>query len=499
MIVEWTTVAMLTAYVQAAPAESIRIWIGMFGAEHPQPPTLEVNGSPRPHQVVDALRPIRDSITGPGGQPVNHRAIIQLSGLEPATPYRVTIVWGHQRYTLSTTTLPKALPHKLEGTFNVLLCSCYSQPEDAAGLLGDVVSQIMLRPHLTLMLGDQIYGDLPLSENFPDDDAGVARKIGMKYFRNWTSSQLATGGLEPVLTRAPVMCVADDHEYWNNYPFTQTQLPKTWTSAGRKQWRKVAEALYEDYELAGSAGGAQRLDIDPLKILVVDMRSRRDDKFEQLVPPQTLTDMKTWAEDLIQAKRDGTPAFGLIASGQALFSTPADESRRTTMDAELGNYAQFENDIMPVLESLSDEGIPVVYVTGDVHWGRVSQRRDRFTHRPMLYEVIASPSRMIRTPFVDAAKEARARVGGMFGKPDPWPRHSEAPPVPDPWGKRRNFRLECDVKSRRGHMQRGDHVAVMSFAKAAGGVDFTVSFYAITEDKTLAASESTHPFELRIN
>jgi phosphodiesterase/alkaline phosphatase D-like protein len=490
---------MLTAYAQAAPAGVLRVWIGLFGMEHPQPLTIEIDGQPHAHEVVDALRPIRDCVMGAGGKPLNHRAILQVPDLQPGMPYRVSIISGDERFTLSTHTLPNELPQKLDGTFNILLCSCYSQPEDAAGLLGTVVSQIMLRPHLTLMMGDQIYGDLPISENLPEDAAGVARKIGMKYFRNWTSSQLASGGLAPVLTRAPVICVADDHEYWNNYPYAQTQLPKTWTKEGRAQWGDVAKALYEDYELAGSAGGVQRLDIDPLKLIVVDMRSRRDDKFDQLIPPQTLADIKTWAADLIQAKNDGKPAFGLLSSGQALFAAPASESERTKMDAELGNYTQFENEIMPVLDTLADAGIPVVYITGDVHWGRVSQRRDRLTNRPMLYEVIASPSRMIRTPVLDAAKEAKARLGGLFGKADPWPRHSEAPPVPDPWGSKRNFQLQCDVKSRWGHVQRGDHIAVMSLAKSAGGVDFEVTYYAVTQDKALAKSVTTRTFELRLN
>ena len=484
---------MLSAYVQAGPPDSITVWIGLFGLVDPTPPTLELDGAAVAHQVLDALRPIRDAVASDQGKPLDHRTVLRVSGLEPGTPYALTVVHGDERYTLSTATLPDAIPQKLDGAFNVLLCSCYSQPEDASGLLGAIVSQIKVKPHLTLMLGDQIYGDLPVDEDLPADDAGVARKLGAKYFRNWASGQLQCGGLESVLTRAPALCVADDHEYWNNYPFKQAQLPKTWTSEGREQWARIARELYEDYELAGSAGGTQRLDIHPLSLLVVDMRSLRDADFGMLVPPETLAEMRRWADDLIDSKKAGRPTFGVLASGQALFSAPASESDRVKIDAELGNYAQFGDHIMPIFESLAAEEIPVVYITGDVHWGRVARRVVQTTQRPLLYEVIASPSRMIRTPFVDAAREAKARIGGLFGRSGQWPRHSEPPAVPDPWGGNRNYRIEYDPQ----YGKRGDHIAIISFARAGGGVDFSVTYYGVSEDKALARSLTTPTYELR--
>jgi hypothetical protein len=490
---------MLAAYVQAGPPDQLQIWVGIFDNEHPAAPELTVNGRRMAAQVVAPLHPIRDSMLGPGGRPINHRTIVRLDGREAGTPYDVKISAAGETISLATKTLPKRLPATLEGTFNVLLCSCYSQPEDASGLLGTVVSQIMQRPDLTLMLGDQIYGDLPIMEDLPDDDAGVAQTIGEKYRRNWLSLQLESGGLATVLGRAPVLCVADDHEYWNNYPYQQKQLPKTWEDAGRKQWRKVATALYEDYQLAGQAGGTQRVDIDPLKIITVDMRSGRDEDFERLVCSRTMREIHQWADEIVKAKQAGEPAFGLFTSGQALFTTPTEESRRKSVDAELGNYTQFAKEIVPVFDRLAAEHIPVIYVTGDVHWGRISHAIDSRSGRVAIYEVIASPSRLIRIPVVDAAKEAAAWAGGIFGKAKPWPRHSDADPVPPRLSEAPHFRIERDLDARRGHAQRGDHVAVMSFAAAGGGLDFTVSYYPISEDKVIGAPQEVGPFELRIN
>ena len=487
---------MLIAYAQVGPSGAVQVWVGIFGIANPQQPTIDAGG-PGQLKVLSPLRPIRDSMTDAAGRPLNHRAILQLTGLQPGTSYRVEVRAGAETRSITTRTLPDALPQKLDGAFNILLCSCYSQPEDASGLMGSVVSQIMLRPHMTMMLGDQIYGDLPIFEDLPAASAGVAQKLGEKYLRNWASTQLETGGLGRVLSRAPVVCVADDHEFWNNYPFAQTQLPKTWTAPGRAQWKAAAQSLYEDYQLAGAAGGAQRIDVDPLKILVVDMRSRRDEKFKDLVPPGTAAEIAKWEAALLTERAANKPAFGLLSSGQALFATPTAKSKREGEDAEMSNYAQFDTLLVPTLERLSAVGIPVVYVTGDVHWSRVAQARDVRSERLMVYEVIASPSRLIRIPALDAAKEALANLNGIFGKAKPWPRHSDADKVPKRLGESSFFRLECDLETKWGYARPGDQVAMMSFCKAGAGIDFSVTYYAVTDDKALGKSEMTRTYELR--
>ena len=448
-------------------------------------------------QIVSPLRPIRDAVTDEAGRPLNHRAILRIAGLEPGTSVSLEVRAGDEARVLDGRALPAALPQKLEGTFNVLLCSCYSQPEDASGLTGSVVSQIKLRPDMTMMLGDQIYGDLPIFEDLPGDPAGVMQTLGQKYMRNWASSELGTGGLAQVFSRAPAVCVADDHEFWNNFPFTQTQLPATWTEEGRERWREAARGLYEDYQLEGPAGGAQRIDIDPLKMLVVDMRTLRDEEFGRLVPDPTVQEIARWEKALIDERAANRPAFGLLSSGQTLFAAPASESKRKVADAELSNYAQFDALLVPTLERLSAAGIPVIYVTGDVHWGRVAQGRDVQSDRLMLYEVIVSPSRLIRVPVLDSFKEFGAGIGGLFGKSNPWSRHADTDVVPKRLGQSTRFRLECDLLTKWGYGRKGDQVAVMSFNRAGSGIDFCVTYFPITDDKALGKSEMTRTYELR--
>lgn len=489
----------LTAYVPQVDPAFLQLWVGLFDTENPPAQLgIRLDGVDTKYEEVAPLRPIRDSMTGPNGQPVNHRTVVRIPANRRGRSYRIEITADTESFELLTNTLPAAVPQALDGTFNVLLCSCYSQPDDAGGLLGKTVEQIKLRPQLTLMLGDQIYGDLPLFEDLPDDAAGVARKLGAKYRRNWALSQLGPAGLGPVLARAPVVCVADDHEFWNNYPFKQTQLPHTWTDGGRRQWGDVARALYDDYQMPGPHMGAQRIDIDPLKILVVDLRCDRDEVFDRLENEQPAVGAVTrWADDLIEAKNGNQPAIGVLCSGQALFVNAAEESKRVSVDAEMANYTEFAQRLMPEIEKLADRGITVIYITGDVHWGRVSQGLDVRSNRTLLYEVISSPARLITTPVLDSAKTKLNAIKGIFGKADPWPRHGNPDPVPDSIGTNGRFRLRCDLASGEGFAQRGDQVSVISFARAGGGVDFSVTYYAISEDKALAKSRSTQIYSIR--
>jgi hypothetical protein len=489
---------MLIAYAQAAPSDRLRIWVGIFDDPNPAPLVLRVDASVYSVVELAALRPIRDGMTDGSHAPLNHRAVYEIVGLEPGRLRQVTVEAGRQKKTVSVSTMPSDLPETFDPWFHVLLCSCYSQPQDASGVLGKTIERIMTRPNLTLMMGDQIYGDLPIKEDLPRDTPGVARTLGAKYLRNWLSSALGTGGLASVLARAPVMCVADDHEYWNNFPFRQAQLPKTWSAGGRDQWEQVARELYEDYQLAGPAGSAQRLDIGPLRMITVDMRTRRDGDLKRLMSDRTASDILDWEQSLRKDRAQGVACFGLLCSGQSLFAPSNSAVERSVVDAEMANYEEFDTLIVPMFERLAEAGIPVLYITGDVHWGRVAQARYRLSHQnqPMIYEVIASPSSLICTPS-DPIKQARARFLELGGDPVEWPLHGKPAEVPDKLGKSTRFQLECDLKSGSGYGRQGNQVAVLSLCKAGGGIDFKVTYYAVSKSDSMMRPHSTPVYSMR--
>lgn len=483
----------ITAYAQAAAPRTIQLWVGVFGTEQPPTPGFTIDRQAVQPIDAPAFHPIRDRQTGPRGGPVNHQGVFRFSVPDAGRAHLVEVTVGGARHRLSTTTLPAEVPAELDGSFNVLLCSCYFQPEDRQGLLGSIVSQIKVQPHLTLMAGDQVYVDLPLFEDLPEEETELARRVGDKYMRNWASTALQCAGLSEVLARAPVVCLPDDHEFWNNYPFPQKQLPATWTPHRREMLQDICLSLYRDYQVGGAQTppGAVRLDVNPLKMLFVDTRCDRDEG-RMLMRPSALAELRRWEADLLADRQAGRAAVGVLASGQALFvDPPRDESKKRSMDAELGNYEQFD-EILQALARLADAGIPVLYLTGDVHWGRVASGVDQRHNRTMLYEVISSPSRLIRVPVADRAKEARNALRGLLGTPDPWPRHSDPDPVPKSLGPGARFKPECQFRLR------GDQVAMVSFTRSGSGVGFRVTYYAISGDKAVAKSITTDTYSLQV-
>ena len=113
--------------------------------------------------------------------------VYEFPELLPDTLYTITVQGGNQSATLETRTLPSAVPTDLDRWLNVLLVSCFHQAEDRQGLAGIIVSQLQVvaRPHLTLLAGDQAYLDLPTLEDFPDDVAWLASKFEQDYTSNW--------------------------------------------------------------------------------------------------------------------------------------------------------------------------------------------------------------------------------------------------------------------------------------------------------------------------
>ena len=104
---------------------------------------------------------------------------------------------------LETRTLPAAVPTALDSWFNVLLVSCFHQAEDRKGLAGIIASQLkaVTRPHLTLLMGDQVYLDLPTLQDFPMTWPGWPGN-SKTITRNWHGPL----GYPHILSAAPCLC-----------------------------------------------------------------------------------------------------------------------------------------------------------------------------------------------------------------------------------------------------------------------------------------------------
>lgn len=477
-------------YPRAAPADRIRIWIGAFEAT--AAPTLkwfldDQPANPGALRQIASVRP--DEMLPPGSAPATlaraFTGVYEFGGLTADTAYAVAVEAGDERVAIETRTLPDAVPAQLDRSLNVLLISCFHAAEDPGGLAGTIVSQLgaTVRPHLTLLAGDQVYLDLPTLQDFRDDVSWLADKFESDYRRNWLL------GYGSVLAAAPSLSVPDDHEYWNNYPHPSPFIGNSLTPDSRSRWRAAAQATYRGFQLGypDELGDRATLDIDPLSLFLADTRSNKDIDRQFTMTERAHQQLDDWVTHVIDRN-----LFGVFLSGQSLFSSSAGEFSGSVGDFELANYGDYGR-LMASLQRLVDAGRPVLCLTGDVHWGRVATTIDLRTGRIGFAEVISSPASLVATVGVDQAKEAGAAIGNVFGSHDPWPRHSN-PEDPPMFLARSIFDKRFTRLKFQG--QRGNHVALLSFRRNGTGLELTVTYWPIHTDPNVRRPVEVEPIKL---
>lgn len=481
----------LFAYNQIGEPDELLIWVGVLGVASPPIVEFEILGqiifaSP---QSID-FEPLGDGVCDIYNRPLNHRAIFKLRWPATSERFAVTVIAGNQHCVLTSKRPAQALPAKNSDSFNLLLSSCYYQPNDKSRALTDLISAIKPAPDFTVLAGDQVYLDLPSLQNLPRDKTRLAQVLGKKYQVNWFSDSFDQPGLAGLLSHGPVLCIADDHEYWNNFPYFQVQLPNTHRPSDRANWRALARRLYEAYQMSpAQSAGYFRQDIAPLSMLFLDGRTHRDDKGVHMFNAQTRAAITEWKKDLLKRKNNHQAAVGLLSSGQALLIEEPGPWGKRVADMEMVNYQDYGL-LKASLNELFAAEIPVLFVTGDVHWGRIVEGKNQ-RGNSVFYEVIASPSRLINTPGSDQINSAKGKIRDLFGDVQTFPRHPEAPE------NLNNIKL-ANLRLTTKHRQQGDHVALLRFNAIPGGLEFSVDYICTDpSEKNRHEHSSSHgPFKL---
>ncbi len=483
----------IALYPRAAPPDRLRVWVGIFQAA--TAPTLNwfLDGNPVAPVALRQIASVRaDDMLPQGVSPDSvsraFTGVYEFNGLTPETLHRVGVQGDEFSEEIEVSTMPDTVPAAIDRSFNVLLVSCFHQAEDRSGLAGTIVSQLKAtsRPHLTLLMGDQVYLDLPTLQNFKDNLAWLAEKFESDYTHNWQEPP----GYAEVLRAAPSVSIPDDHEYWNNFPHPSPIVGNTlFNPAGRDRWRRAAQAMYEGFQLPYPAGLGEAfiLDVPPLSFFLADTRTFKNIDRQFTMSDQAHAQLDAWISQVIAKGH-----FGVFASGQSLFRDPAGAFSGGVGDFELSNYGDYGR-LMTSLSRLADAGRPLICLTGDVHWGRVTEAIDRDSQRRAFVEIISSPSSLVTTIGQDQFKKVGNFFGGLFGKSAPWPRHSDAgkPPVFLASGVLEG-RFSCSAV----HNQRGNHVSLLRFRRHGSGIELNVEYWPISQDAEIGRRVELPPINL---
>ncbi|MCA2980566.1 MAG: alkaline phosphatase D family protein [Myxococcaceae bacterium] len=473
----------LFATTAASPPGTLRLLVTRLAPSAPRAaPALSHGGQALPVAVKRPWTPLRGAV--PPGTKLTPGWSTLLEVPAPAPTARLRVALDADAVEVHAKAVPAALPAAGD-SFNVLLVSCYHRDEDrgVAAAARDLAREDPV--HLVLHLGDQVYLDLPTTEQLPKDPVALADALEAKYRDTFLPDDAASAQLRSL---GPNVALPDDHEYWNNAPHVSYFLENTWRAADRARWWRLGHDLFTGYQgLAEGEGGLPmahlQLDVEPLSFFFANTRSHRQADRSACLSPPTLSALTAWAQGL-RARRH----FGVLVTGQSLLDPKADALEGRVADYALPNYGDF-----PQMASAIDEVVrsaaDVLLLTGDVHWGRVARLSPSSDVRgaASLYEVICSPAALCTTLGADTLKQLAAAVSGSA---DPWPRHAHAPVL------ERLVRLDGTKTpwwTETLHRQRGDMLCLLRFSRRGDGVEVRPRFAPVGHPRV----DDVAPFTLR--
>jgi hypothetical protein len=337
------------------------------------------------------------------------------SSLPPATAFDIRLLGptGEVLARGSVETMPGSLPLGEIGSgpdrpFTLWLSSCFYSPRAASGLeqmVKSVVRDDRIKPHLKILAGDQVYLDFPQSKTVLFGKERLRQHFNEVYTSSWThpafSELLCNGGN---------VFLADDHEFWNNYP--DSLIPVLWELRGegfRDHWERLAK---ERCAAMQSVAPLQRLDIGgadgrppELSIMAAQTRLDRSRGPYRFMSDEALDELLKWMAEL--------QSPGVLALTQPLF-VYADPT-----ETGIPDFRQFRERLEPALAAAKHD---IVVITGDPHFGRIGVVSYDAEGDPaqggivdhQLIEVIASPLTLV-SAFAGNAKPPQPRTFPHYG------------------------------------------------------------------------------------
>ena len=266
------------------------------------------------------------------------------------------------------TTLPETLP-SADKPFTVGVGSCFYTKHDG-GRAGQAFEALYrnpkYRPNIKFLTGDQVYLDIGLGL-YPLDDEDCQDRVADDYAESWEL-------LRSMLRRGGAWMLADDHEYWNNYPYLKGFNPYLITLDLDKDFRKRWEtAAKQGVQVVQQMKTIRQFNIgNDISFCIADLRSERSKN--GFLSAQSFKKLLQWANNLT--------CPGVLVIPQPLIAGEGDEN-----DKNLPDWKQQYDELITAFQKGSHD---IVILAGDVHYGRVSQVKIG-NSKNKLVEVITSP------------------------------------------------------------------------------------------------------------
>ena len=377
-------------------------------------------------------------------------------------------------------TLPLRVPEKGRDAFTIGLGSCFYRHRDGGRAAASYKAlyergRNTIRPDVTVLTGDQVYLDIGF-DSLSLIEEEIRERIADDYALHWQA-------LGSMLSRGGTWMVPDDHEYWNDYPFTDSLLPtllalklrrvrQHWANAASDGVRNVQRSpVVESFTLG-----------EDLSVCLADLRSYRSK--HGFLPEAPFKRLLAWAG------RRACP--GVLVLPQPLI---------VEQNAAERNLRSYGTQYARLLDALGAVSHDVVVLSGDVHFGRIASVPIG-TRGARLVEMIDSPMSNL-TGLNGLA------ISVATDRPKQFPHRTAAEtlgwePQKVNYYKQGGSRGRFFVESRKGRWlsayprtRTREHIMTVSFCRRAEGIEVTVNAWLLrqrTKAGNMPVRSFTRPF-----
>lgn len=283
--------------------------------------------------------------------------------------------------------LPAALPRSPHGRgphrpLTVWVSSCFHEP-NADLRLEETIRALLedpgLRPHLTLLMGDQVYADFPQWRSLLTLTRGsLLARFNRAYARTWTNP-----GFARLLAGGGTWCVASDHEFWNNFPGHAVGIPLR----SDRFWGMWHQLALERFTAIQAGARTVKLDIGDggdggrqVSFFLADTCLDRTRDGLRFLSKAAMDELEGWLA--------GLDCPGVLLLGQPVIAGRGDPN----LDSRLPDFRQYWRRLLPALRRSPQD---LVVLAGDQHWGRIAETALDPEAGTRLVEIVSSPLALI--------------------------------------------------------------------------------------------------------
>ena len=358
-------------------------------------------------------------------------------------------------------TLGRSLSDYTDG-LNIAIGSCFSEQFDD-GSVSDSYQALYKKqladssPHFTFLMGDQVYLDVGIdSLNIQSND--IRERIADDYAQSWLA-------LRGVFQCGATWFLADDHEFWNNYPFYSGLNPflqALHLDSVRDVWRETARDGVNNIQ---NLKPVRFVNIGrDLSFCLTDFRTTRTTK--RLLQPEYFEQILNWISQL--------SAPGVFVVSQPIFDDVGKE------DMKLPNYAQYQE----LLTAMQHAPHDILVLAGDLHLGRIASfqfNKPGTVDEPgrTLHEVVASPLSNLSGPTSLAARTSCEKSRPNLFPPEPINGiTTRALDYPNSWCVSSEFKI-TDFRYFKDRTK--EHFSTLNFRRVKTGIEVSVQAWCVRD------------------